>query len=245
VGFFKKIAKGLKKDIAGGLDLLSAGFSHPIKTIKDPVSAVKQTKKEGAGKTIVRTATHTAMASGLLLGGGTAVGRKAVTKALIPKTAKGAVKATGVGLTAGGLLSASPKARKGVAKVLKDPAKLPETAFTGGQIAGKVIEGKKTPDIKKALTTGGLLGAGAVAGLGVVKGVKKVKSMLGSGQLPSKDVVGSNIPQPNKQSLEMPIGAKSPTEIPKEQLPQIDIDINLTNKQSNKRFINTGAVVTR
>lgn len=182
MGFFSS----LKKSVAGGLDTLSAIYSHPKTTLtgiaklalpstrqegaEAVMGAIKKTKKEGAGKTIVRTVTHTAIASATLLGAGTVAGRAVVAKILIPTTVKGVIKTAGVVALGAGALSTSQTVRS----VASDPAKIPELAFGGGQIVGKAIEGEALPDIKQALITGGLVGAGVVAGVGVVAVGKKL-----------------------------------------------------------------------
>jgi hypothetical protein len=90
------IVKQAGSDIAGGLDLLSAGFSHPIKTVSAVSSfivnpstttaqninkVVQQTIKEGPVKTITNTVINTAataavLTSGVSLLGGTGTAAK-------------------------------------------------------------------------------------------------------------------------------------------------------------------------
>jgi len=235
VGLFKKIFKQAKSDIAGGLDLLSAGFSHPIMTIKDPVKAVKLTRKEGATKTIGRTIRTTALTAAALNPAGAVrtLGRVGIKAS--PKLVLG-------GLTAAGIVSTSKKGRKAL-----DIATNPATPFLAGQTIGKVVEGKPV-SIEEGLTAGGLVG-GAAAATGLIIGggaILKGKGKKLIPSLPNKDVVGSAIPQPNKDIIESPVGMvkpTTPTEKPLPKPPKIDIDIDIDNRTSNKKLINAGVVV--
>jgi len=253
MGFLKRFGKKLKSDIAGGLDLLSAGFSHPIITTKALVGrdaaaikgVVAQTKKEGPLKTSLRTGRTTVLAAGTLLGGGTAVGRAIVSKAVIPKTVGGAVKVATVGSLGTLVLAKSPTARKKALKTV-DFITDPTTQVEAADVISRVIEGEKVSP-KEALKTGGVI-AGGVALLGAgVLGAKAVKGALPKGlpkpsALPTKDIAGSGIPAPNKDLITKPLGMTEP-EKSLGASPAVDIDIEIVNKVGNKRFINTGAVV--
>ncbi len=162
-------------------------------------------------------------------------------KAIIPKTLRGKVTASVLTLTGGTILAKSPKARKATKTAIPKIAKSP---FVAGDIIAEVIETGKAPvSAKTALLTGGALAGAVVGGVAIAKGVKAVKekALVPMGQLPA------GIQTPDKQIIESPVGMKKEKAVKDDvaTMPSIDIDINLTNKQSNKRFINTGAVVTR
>jgi len=180
----KSFSKKLKSDITGGLDLLSAGFSHPLLTIRDPLSAVKRTKQEGALQTSLRTVRNTAIVAAPLVG--------AARTAILSAAASPKNLLLGTGLI--GAAIASPKVRTGI-----DVATDPTTAFRAGKLVGGVVEGK-TPNIssKDALKTAGIVGAGAVIAGGVIAGTKKAKGAISAipklapelKSMPSPQVIG-------------------------------------------------------
>jgi len=246
MGFFKKLKKGVKKgfkqlgsDIAGGLDLLSAGFSHPIMTFKDPVGAVKKTRQEGAIKTIGRTIRTTALGVGAIL-----LPTKTGLKTAGGFIAKKPIVAT-AGLVGLGAATTSSKARKTI-DVITDPS----TPFVAGQTIGKVAEGKRV-DPKKALATGGVIGgAAALVGGGLILKEKvkgKFKTLEAPSGLPTKDVVGSDIPAPSKASLETPVSAPTKPSVAKKEAKPIkvsqNVDVRVRATGITKRFKNTGVVV--
>jgi len=149
----RRLLKQLGSDITGGLDLLSAGFSHPILTLRDPLGAVERTREEGATKTISRTLRTTALTAGALLlptrAGLSFAGKQILARpAIVP-----------IGLIAGGAAVISPKIRRGI-----DIGTDPSTFIAGGEILGGVVETGKAPDISvgEAAIAGGIVGAGAV-----------------------------------------------------------------------------------
>lgn len=102
------------------------------------------------------TLLSTAVAGGTVLGGGTVAGRVIVKKGAL-EIAKGIAKKPILALGVAGLVTT-----KGGRALLK---KIPETAFKGGQVAGKVLGGEDPGlSIKEGLATAGLIGAGAVIG---------------------------------------------------------------------------------
>lgn len=158
-----------KQNIASkALDVISAPLSKPgvtfTKGLKAGAAAVKESREKiSAGdrkealKVVGTTLLSTATAAGALLGGTTAAGRTVATslgkKVGAAAARKPLLTLAGVGLatTAGGRT------------LLKN---IPQTAFEGGRIAGKVLGGEDTglSSVGKALTAGGLLGAGAIGG---------------------------------------------------------------------------------
>lgn len=209
MGFFKKLGKSL----GGGLDLLSATFSHPVTATKGYsqllvgkkkkgaetlYGVVKKTKKEGAKKTILRTVRTTAVASAVLLGAGTTAGRTIVSKALIPKSIGGIAKIP-LAVTGVTVLAKSKKARKTV-----DVATDPSTWVKGGEIIGETIETGKPPvTIKQALVGGGLIAGAVVGGVAVAKGIKKIK----------EDPLIFRAPQGEQLITEKPLGIEGETPI--------------------------------
>lgn len=102
------------------------------------------------------TLLSTAVAGASVLGGGTVAGRVIAKKGAI-EIAKGIAKKPLLALGVAGLVTT-----KGGRALLK---KIPETAFRGGQVAGKVLGGEDPGlSIKEGLVTAGLIGAGAVIG---------------------------------------------------------------------------------
>jgi len=229
----KRFREQLVSDIFGGLDLLSAGFSHPVLTLRDPLGAVELTRKEGALKTISRTIRTTALAAGALLlptaAGLRFAGGQILTKpTLIP-----------IGLAIGGAAAVSPKVRKGI-----DIATDPSTLIRGGEIAGEVIESGKIPDIsiQEGLITGGVIGAAAVLIPTIIGSGKKVKEKLTPLE---KQQIQPTLPaQTQLEEIPTPIGAESvipkvkPTEKPTTQPINIDIDIEAPAPTKNEIFIN-------
>lgn len=102
------------------------------------------------------TLLSTAVAGATVLGGGTVAGRVIAKKGLI-QAGKAIAKKPLIALGVAGLVTT-----KGGRALLK---KIPETAFRGGQVAGKVLGGEDPGlSIKEGLVTAGLIGAGAIVG---------------------------------------------------------------------------------
>lgn len=259
--FFKKLKKKVKsvgRDIGGGLDLLSATFSHPItaskgysalltgkrkKGAKILYGVTKKTKKEGAKKTIARTVRTTAVASALLLGGGTATGRTIVGKAVIPKSIGGIAKIPLI-ITGTTILAKSKKARKVV-----DVATDPTTAIRGGEIIAETIEtGKPDVSVKEALVGGGLLAGAVVGGIGVVKGAKMLPDILPKDKLISEKPLGIEGETPlTPETATITTGRKPYKRRRAKKTPSVRqyVRVNIVNKPSNtgiritnKRYLN-------
>lgn len=247
MGMFGK----LKKDIGGGLDVLSAVYSHPITTTKVIAklpfqkekssqqlrAVVKKTKKEGAKKTILRTIRTTAVASAVVVGGGTSAGRTFVAKTLIPKTPKGLLKIP-LAVTGLTVLATSRKARKSV-----DVATDPTTWVKGGEIIGETIETGKPPlSPKEALLTGGLLAGGVVGAVAVTKGLDSLPSII-----PEKPVGQSNQIPLTPATATITTGKKKYKRRKAKKTPSVrqSVKINIINKPrntgfriTNKRYLN-------
>lgn len=154
--------------LSKALDIISAPLSQPKTTFTKGISAgaaaVKKSRqkissgdKKEALKVVGTTLLSTATAAGALLGGSTAAGRTAATS-LAKGVAKAAAKKPLLTLAGVGLATTA-----GGRSLL---ANIPQKAFEGGRIAGKVLGGEDTglTTVQKALTAGGLVGAAAVAG---------------------------------------------------------------------------------
>lgn len=149
------------------LDIISAPLSQPKTTftkgllagaraVKKSRGKISKGDRREAAKVIGTTLLSTAIAGGTVLGGGTVAGRIAVKKGAFAIAKKAASKPL-VSLAAAGLVTT-----KGGRDLIR---RIPETAFRGGQVAGKVLGGEDPGlSIKEGFATAGLLGAGAIAG---------------------------------------------------------------------------------
>jgi hypothetical protein len=180
MGFFDNLGSA----IGGGLDLLSATFSHPIKAaggyidlaINRPKGAeelnnlVLQTKSEGPTKTITNTVINTATASAILLSAGAATGStgivgtagKAITTAIKNKPIL--LAAPVVASFGANLITSSPKIQQQIKKI--DPA-------TFGSDIGNLIENPSLDAAKQVAVNNPVLTAvtGGAAALAVGGGV--------------------------------------------------------------------------
>lgn len=227
--FFKKAKKALFKTPLGGISgiIIPSLKLTPKLFIKEPVKAIKRSA---------------------ILGGAAAaalnpVGVAALATKAIPKTILGKVGAVFTGITAGTVLAKSKKARKAVSKA---PETFVKTATTGGTIIAKTIEtGKPGISAKDALITGGLAAGAVVGGVAIARTVKAVKEKA---LVPGTFAVPQT-PLPQKSSIESPpgsiatpISAKTDAVTPK-MLPNINIEIDIDNRRSRKRFINQQVLV--
>lgn len=216
IQFLKDVGKTLRSDVRGGLDLLSAGFSHPLLTFQDPLAAVERTRREGAVKTISRTVRTTALGVGALLlptrAGISFVGKQVVQRPLLVTS----------GLVVGGAAAVSPRVRKGL-----DIATDPSTLITGGTIVGEAIEGK-APDITvtEAALVGGLVGAGGIVAAKVIKEIKKRKEV--PVVIIPKAIESQLEPKQLEEAVPTPIGAKTvvPKDKPMKEVQPINIEVS-------------------
>lgn len=261
MGIFRKIKrtiKGTGKAVGGGLDLLSATFSHPLtatkgytqlltgkkkKGAKTLYGITKKTKNEGAVKTISRTVRTTALASAVLLGGGTAVGRTILAKAVVPKSIGGLAKIPIV-ITGGTVLFKSKKARK-VVDTFTDPT----TAIRGGEIIAETIEtGKPGVSVKEAVVGGGLLAGAVVGGLAIVKGSQILPDLLPDKQLIKEKPLGIEGETPiTPQTATITTGKKKYKRRKVKKSPSVrqSVRVNIINRPTNtglritnKRYLN-------
>jgi hypothetical protein len=167
--------------------------------LKEPVRFTKRRQRK---KTLEKIIKAELVAAGVLGAGLTGLAAPAALKLLATRllaaggsVLKLAAKHPGKTLLAAGLAST-----KGGRKFLQ---KLPETIFRGGRVAGKVIGGEETGlNVKKALLTAGLVGAGAVAGKKIFdvvtgRGKKEAPSLPGAkdvGAAPGRPVGVGGIP---------------------------------------------------
>ncbi len=190
MGFFNSItkaAKVVKKTTVKALDLNAAFFTNPVTFIKSPTAAVQKFKKQSVKERTLRTIGTTATLGAAVLTGGTSLGRstaaKAATtagKALVPKTAKGALVTAVAAPAAIGVLSSSKTARKATVGLIS-----PIENVKRGQSIGTALEktsGKK--DIADIAVKGAFLGTGAAALAGGVVVGKKLLDKQKSSKSP-------------------------------------------------------------
>lgn len=152
--FIKKATKQLGKDIAGGLNLLSAGFVRPIETTRGFVSAVKgnsnpllttvkQVRKQSKLKNIGATVRTTAIAGSLLSPVKTATG---ITRVLTSGGLKAGALKTSTALFGVGAFATSKRVRK-VADVVTNPLAIVEKGAKTGVLIDQPKKVKE--EIKK------------------------------------------------------------------------------------------------
>lgn len=216
---FKKLGKGVGKQIAGGLDLLTAVFARPVETSKGLVKAVtkrdpailktvKEVKQQSPFKTIGATVRNTALAAAALTPVRSAtLAKGALSKIFIGKTVTSTAARVGGAVFAGGLVAGSQKARKAVVtatnpglivekgfktgKLLDDPGKAKDQ-FTDKGILGTV----KDLGVKGAVIAGGaaLVGAGAVAGGKAIKAFGDKEKPLEASPLVAERPIINDVP---------------------------------------------------
>ena len=225
MGFFSK-AKEYFPPIALGKTIYQAHIKG------DKKKASKHAAKGVAGGLI--------LAAPFIPGAGVVAGRVATTIITKPLAT---LKTLSLGLGGAGLISSSPTVRRAIKKA-------PTTLFKGGEALGKTIEGKPpTTDLKTGLKAGGLVGGAAalIGGTMILKDKVGGKTLEIPKGLPTKDVVGSNIPAPSKSSLETPVSAvQKPTTTIKEPKPinvSQSVDVNVRASGITKRFKNNGVVI--
>lgn len=235
----RKAKKGLGQRVfegvvRGGANLITSGIEKITKKkygrqTKD--SSIFDTK---AGKVLGKAGGISTIATGIGIIGGTAVGRKAVGKILIPKTPIGLLTRLGLG----GVLATSSKARKTFVN-------LPESTFKAGEEIGKAYEGiggskpngnGKDPYLTLLPFLTGLFGAGA--GVVGAKIFDKKDEILQTG----KGLFDSSLNKDILPEITTPKSAPvnlSPEETPEEiqKIPQKEmqpaINIKITNKPQN------------
>lgn len=181
------------------LDIVSAPLSQPGTTFSKGLSAgadkvrksrakISSGDKFEALKVVGKTLLSTGLAAGVVLGGGTAAGRTALAQA--GKGVAGAAAKKPL-LTLAGVGLASTKGGRDLLKTV------PQKAFEGGRIAGKVLGGEETglSGVGKAAAAGGLLGAAAVAGKLLKDKLTRDKAVE---VLPSLNQLGRAEPEPPK-----------------------------------------------
>jgi len=225
----KKTKKALTKSPLGGISgvLFKDLNVTPSLIKKKPVSAVKRSAVLG-----------TAAAAAL-----NPVGVASLAAKAIPKSFTGKASAALVGITGARILQKSPKARKVVSKT---PEKFIKTGVKGGDIIAKTIE-TGDPGISpgKAVLAGGLAAGAVVGGAAIIRTVKGVKEKA----LTPGTFAVPPTPLPQKSSIESPPGAanlpvvKTPVATTPKLLPNIQIDIDIDNRRSTKKFINQQVLI--
>jgi hypothetical protein len=150
------------------LNILSAAFSHPIKTLENPIAASQQTLNEGPAKTITNTVVNTAIASAAILSAGAALAPESavgsagstIIKAAIanPKTAL--VTAAAIPIVTGIVASAPTKSFNAVSSV-------PRNLANFGSNVGNVIQNPSISSVTTLVKENPIISAGvALAGVG-------------------------------------------------------------------------------